>query len=88
MITSVLQNNTNNNVGIIIHYLESMKLSTPYSGLFSLGANLPRISRMVSVLRKNYSGLLHEGRLWVTIAEIGTDTIMSRWPITSFKHGL
>ena len=31
---------------------------------------------MSSLLGKTYSGLLHEVRLWVAIAEIGTDAMM------------
>ena len=43
-----------------------------------------RISRMGSLLGKIYSGLLHEVRLWVAIAEIGTDAIMSMQ--MAYKH--
>ena len=35
---------------------------------------------MGSLLGRIYSGLLHEVRLWVAIAEIGTDAIMA------YKH--
>ena len=35
---------------------------------------------MGSLLGKIYSGLLHGVQLWVTIAEIGMDAIISRWP--------
>ena len=45
----------------------------PYRGLFFLDG--------MGSLLKIYSGLLHEVPLWVAIAEIGTDTVMSRWPI-------
>ena len=36
-----------------------------------------------SLLGKIYSGLLHEVRLWVAIAEIGMrmDAIVFRWPM-------
>ena len=47
----------------------------------SLSANFPQISRMGSLLGKIYFGMLHEIQLWVAIAEIGRDAIMSRWPI-------
>ena len=53
-------------VGITLRYV-------PYRGLFFLDG--------MGSLLKIYSGLLHEVRLWVAIAEIGTDTVMSRWPI-------
>ena len=36
------------------------------------------------LLGKIYSGLLHEVRLWVAIAEIGIDV----WPINKLSHGL
>ena len=39
---------------------------------------------MGSLLGKMYSGLLHEVRLWVAIAEIFMDTFMSRWPINVY----
>ena len=38
-----------------------------------------KISQMGSLLKKIYSGLLHEVQLWVAIAEIGADAIMSKW---------
>ena len=44
-----------------------------------------RNSRMSSLLGKIYSGLLHKVRLWVAITEIGTDGIMSGWPIYKLK---
>ena len=45
------------------------------AGYFPYRCKFSPISRMGSLLRKIYSGLLHEVRLWVIISEIGTDTI-------------
>ena len=50
----------------------------PYRHKFSMNG-------MGSLLGKIYSGLLHEVQLWVAIAEIGMDAIMSRWPIIFLK---
>ena len=43
---------------------------------------------MGSLLRKINSGLLHQVCLWVAIAEIGTNAIMSRWPLSLSHDGL
>ena len=64
-------------------------LLVPCSGLFFLTrCKFFRILQMGSLLRKIYSGLLaihEEVRLWVAIAEIGTDAIMSMQMAYSLK---
>ena len=58
-----------------------VSFTVPYSGLYIIIFPRCKFSQMGSLLGKIYSRLLHEVQLWVTIAEIGMDAIMSRWSI-------
>ena len=60
----------------------------PYSGLFSLGANFPEFQEWAHYSGKFILGCymklnrpLKFDLIWLAIAEIGTDSIMSKWPI-------
>ena len=57
-----------------------MHVAKLYNGLFFLGANFPEFHKSAHYSGKFILGCYMEARFWVTIAEIGMDAIMSRWP--------